>query len=447
VEEDPERGILRFDAIPAGTAQDIKIKLNAEGNLSATTSFPRAGSGPVCLGLDLVPAGKLEVQFVAPEVRFSRLHAERWHPETQRWLLGSGDDLLLGVFEAGQEALRTTDGLQPGWHRLVYREGWEGDAQRWVTLPFYVPAGGAVVRRRLDLRGLHLIEGRIEAAGAEEPGKAIVVPLGDDQLVPLTLERARRHGFPVRPGGSFTLRCAGDPPAAIAVRHPALRAVPEVLPLEGTGPHHALSFRLEAGTIATFRPLLDLPPEFAEHGRLRVLVFDGDPAGVPVSEHEATCKDGVAWFGGFKPGTWTVVVDPPSLLEYERPHGDLWEEKFVRRLPSRVPSVLSGVVLGESATDLGEVRFEPGLELRVRISSESEGPVGPFRVVADVLDPPAYQRATTTRGLREVALGGLRPGRVRVRVNWLRAFMTDPLLEEALTLDGGPPPVLEVKLP
>lgn len=448
IDEDPEKGLLVFDAIPDGNAPAIHLQLSGDGILPAVVTVPSTATEPHRQIIDLGLAPVVEVRFSAPGGKSSGLSLQRWYPPPLDWQPVS-KDLLAGATVPGREYVRIAEPvlpMEPGWYRFVLREK-DSEGPEWPTLPFQIRGAGERVNRRLDLRRTGTIEGRIEAAdaaGAVRIAEARILPLPDRSPAPGGPDRILRDGTAPGPDGTFAIRWLDAPPAALAVRHPILRGAPDMMPIEGPGPHADCRFRLVPGPTATFRPRLDLPPEFAVHGRIRALLFPGDPSGDPVSEHEARWTDGVATFGGFRPGKWTVVLDPPSLLEIER------DGTWVHRLPSRVPAVLPGVTLGEAVSDLGEVAFEEGLEVRIRIDGPVEDPPPTLLAEVEALDAPRYRRAASNRGLRGIPVSGLRPGRVRVRVSWLdprsRRMAEAPLLDEEATLAPGPPATFTVTL-
>jgi hypothetical protein len=289
------------------------------------------------------------------------------------------------VRQTAQGATPRFEGLRAGRYRLYDRLSGVGSAPIDV-----VPVASAVAT--LDLSAAAEVEGVIESPDGIRLVEARLFVDGEPA------PRGRLRG-----NGTFRVRVPGDRDVTLRATHPLLREATAVV----RAGQSAVVLRLAAGARATLT--LDREPPGDEGGR--VLLFDGVAAGTPAFEGDVFVEGRSVTFGGFSPGTWTVLVD----------------------LPPFAPIVLEDHRLTGGANDLGAVAVSDGARIRVKVLTAGGLHPPQIGVAAEHRGAPRYVRRTSShRGETEIVLAGLGAGTfdVACRPLW------------APTTTGAPPRVL-----
>ena len=228
----------------------------------------------------------------------------------------------------------------------------------------------------------------------------------------------RTPGYAVNGELAFDVPVPADRPVTLRAWHPVLSASAGKGPAVSTGEVEGVVLRLVEERVAVLRPA----PEGAGSGWFRVRLFRGEAAGEAAAERTVHLENGVARFGGFEPGRYTLWFDTPGFA----------------------PKVMADVDLGEGRTDLGEVRFEAGTVLTVRLRVPEGTPWPGFDAAATPLGGPEFTRwETANRDSREAVVAGLSAGRYRVRVRvggllgeWTREIEVDGVSPAAVEVEA-----------
>jgi hypothetical protein len=230
----------------------------------------------------------------------------------------------------------------------------------------------------------------------------------------------------VRPDGTFSVRVPGDRPVTLFATHMLLRAAAEGGRVTVTEPRGGVVLRMSSAPQAVFRPdPVPVPSASGYPGPddlLRILIYRGPTTDLPEATVKAKVVDGVARFGGYEPGTWTLFLDA---------HG-------------RAPVLLPFVALGDGATDLGVVAFPEGGSVRVDVLVREGQAPPPLSLLARSKLGPEHWRQTHSFGERAVVLRGL--GKARYQVTVESNARDRKYLEKLVDCDGASETVLTVDL-
>ena len=128
---------------------------------------------------------------------------------------------------------------------------------------------------------------------------------------------------------------------------------------------------------------------------MSALLLTGDAAPKVVLRRELGGSPPHFRFAGYVPGTYTVFIDAPPFA----------------------PRMLRDVKLGEGKTDLGEIAFERGSTVTVRMRTSEGKPAPQVSIQARQNSEPRYVR-TQGAGLDALRVRGLAAGHFTIRVTW-----------------------------
>ena len=419
--EDPAKGEIRFEYPPDPKDLTVEVSLFSHPYLTVPAVLDALPpEGTVEVDLALRSPGALSVPVRPPTDGPCRLCVQRWAPSRGAWEAAEGTEFgFMGSGEArlGPDGTVRAEPLHQGRYRIV------DAATGMASEPVEIRPGEQASAGAMDLSRSGWVQGRVVGPDGADLSRAGVVLLGEG-LVPVSELPQTEWVFgpdrgPQQAAGAFKVRVPGDRPVTLLPTHPLLVPAAEAGTAVVTGPQEGLVLRLEPGTLATMR--LDTEPKlpfWGPHGE-RVLLFRGEPVGEPAEERPAVLEGDRLAFGGFAPGTWTLLVDFPV----DGPEGF-------------APAILPGVALGEGTTDLGTVRLERGSRLRFRVLVKERADVPQVNLSATRVDPPRYTRAVQSYGAREFTLGGLGPGRFRIRGTGIDEVReVDGVNDEEIVLD------------
>ena len=284
------------------------------------------------------------------------------------------------------------EGLAPGRYRILTDSGIASEEVELVR-------GRTPPEVHLDLSQVVAATGRIEAPDATD-FRAVHVVVEGEGLGPQThgglflagggLFSGTGPGLPARSDGTFHVRIPGDRPVRLRPWHPSLVPDPAGGVVDVEGAAEGVVLRLVEGPHALFT--LDPVRKEEYRSRTEVRLFRGEPAGEPVSVHQAEEVGGRFRIGGFPPDVYTLWIDAPGSA----------------------PKFLRGVRFLGGENDLGVIPMEEGASVRVHLTlAEGAAPPNLF-VNAMALDGPRHFRGLNYLGKGEVVLPGLGKGRYRV---------------------------------
>ncbi|HEU4396164.1 MAG TPA: hypothetical protein VFS92_11420, partial [Planctomycetota bacterium] len=195
--------------------------------------------------------------------------------------------------------------------------------------------------------------------------------------------------------GAFMVRLPGDRPVTIRPSHPTLAPAAEGGTAQAVEPRDDLVLRLEAGRTARVRFATAPDPAGMRVAGPRVLLFRGEPAGAPVSEHAGVLQGDTVAFGNYPPGKWTLWIDTGG--------------------GTAAPTVVRDAELGEAGADIGPVATTEGSRVRVKVLVKDGQAVPRIAVFAMREDEPKYNRGMNSNSEAEAVLAGLGPGRFRIQ--------------------------------
>jgi hypothetical protein len=396
-DEDPEHGILRVRARPRDPSVQGRIALSARRTKSAQADFewPPLGTTAV-VPLRLSYEANLVVSVsAAPRAPYT-LRLE-WRNELGSWGSGGVDD------SAGDSAgSHTFHDLEDGTYRVVDR------LTRIASEPVEVKSRAEPARVSLDLSAAIDVSGHVEIPIGYSLEQVRVVRDGIDD----DPERGEGGARVDAADRSFHLRLPGGAPIGIHVRHPEL--VDAGVAGAGarvvvTASRDDIVLRLVEGPRAFVHVVApsDAPPSEPE-GVARL--FRGEPDDWPDHESALAQTEEGQRFAGFEPGRYTVVLDVPPFA----------------------PKVLHSVVLGPEVTTLGNVQFERGSVVTIRVVDRDK-------------DRVTYLAATAYGGLADRELAddggarrfvGLSAGHYVLKFEWDHRGDDRQFAEKALDLDG-----------
>jgi hypothetical protein len=396
--EDPEAAVVRLRVRPRAPAEEGWVIASADGFQSTGASFPWGEPGRTAtatLSLERTAALVALLRFPPGAGFVAQVQA----PKTE----GAGWDAhgyTLPTFTTPGE--HRAEGLRAGRYRVQ-------ELRTGLVTPEVVLGPGATARATLDLSDAYVVAGRVRVPKGWDPRQATVV-LEASGVDPGS-EYGR--GRVVRADGGFSLHVPGDRPVTLRVAHPELAADPKAGVVVVTGARTDVDLALVEGTVAVARLLLPEGASTADLDRGWVLV-SGDAAGRGSSHHVLRrVADGRWRFAGHEPGTRdvTLVLDDVP------------------------PKVLRGVSLPAGRVDLGDVAFERGSTLVVRLATRDGSPPpevgGTLEAVGDV----EYERDLVRDGavLRARGLGA---GTFRARFRWETPDGREREVERDVTADG-----------
>ena len=260
-----------------------------------------------------------------------------------------------------------------------------------------------------------LVRGRVLAPAWARPGDVRVLVEGPS--VDTSIEDPFLHpGYRVAGDLGFEVPVPEGVPVTLRAWHPLLAPAAGKVPAEVSGAAEGLLLRLVEERVASFRPR----PHWAGALGFTARLYRGEAAGEPAAAAPVRGAGGGGRVGGVGPGRVHHGGGPPEFA----------------------PRVVEGVDLGEGATDLGEVQFEAGTVLTVRLRLPQGTPWPGLDVLVRPLTGPGFMRWVPTTGeKREAVVPGLPAGRlsVLVRVGGLLAEF-----KEEVEVDGVSPALLEV---
>ncbi len=412
VERDEQAATLSFVAVRDPRWPRLDILVIAPGFGQATFTLPgEPTAAPFVASVVLRRQGELAVRVLPPSDGRFEVHLESfdvlagaWRTAGRASMRGIEGPTLLLFTEVPQGRLRAVDGPSGVRSEEIELSDLDRPPLAVLDLRDVVEVQGRVEAppdTRMDQVRV-LVEARSRVAGDGPPpppgSLAPVVVTGD---LPLQVDSKGRFRLRTRRGSSTWIRA----------EHHLLLPVADGGRLEVRGGEQEVVLRLVEGRTCTFT--LDPPAVLAPHGgaKARVALFSGDPAGEPLSEHALELDGARARFGGFEPGTYTLWIDAPP----------------------RAPLVRRGVVLGAGETDLGELRTEPGLSVRVTVIPADGQPAPTINVSAYREEAPKLFRTINVQDAsKPVTLSGLPPGRLRLVVSLSRSG--EKVLDEPIDL-------------
>jgi len=420
-EERPEEGtcVVRFPLDPG--SELLGVVVVAQGFLSAQVEVEASRADlavPVVVPLER--AGAIVADVTGSEGTRVELVVEPWKEEEGSW---DREAFALRRLERANtpEGAFRFEPMAPGRYRVVDRS--TGLMSEAVTLP----PGGAEARVALDLAATRRVRGRVEGPpGAdlglarvllEAPGIAPVEPRGGWDRRP-----GVPPGYPVRRAGEFEITVPTDRPVTIRAWHPVLAPAEEGGSVSLGPSDDEVVLRLDRGNEAWFAVPQGAGRRERPYGVRVRLYEDGDLRRPYVAELFAPVEEGVARFGGFEPGRYTVWVDPET---------------------GYAPAVLHDVELDAGSSELA-VPFSPGSAIRVQVLAK-EGNAPPRIVLTGFREEePSYHRHLNSRGEEEVVLEGFGPGLFRVR--YFAMVSGGERHETTVSLDGATDALLVLDL-
>lgn len=408
-------GRFRVTWRPKGRQTSVVVSAMATGFRAESKAVELATHAPQDeVVVDLMPTGTVRIRLKEPADRRHRIVLHRWDSTRDDFRVRAPDVTM--PRQADPDGVVEIGDVTPGRYRAA-------DAFSGVTsAPFDVAASDQPTVVDLDLSATGWVKGRVVVpegtslalvrVGEVDAGQ-VAVP-DQDPLVAF-LGRAGVASSMFNPmEGTFWVRVAGTRPVTLRPYHPTLAPHPTEGRRTVTGPAEGLELRLVAGPTARLR--LATPAHVASHpgqpSLLTVRLYPGPVegpgrvlSGLLDAEHRHV------EFGGYPPGSFTVWLDVPGVA----------------------PIIRSGVTLGPSDADLGEVAVAPGASLELRVTVKDGQSPPRYAVRATRLDEPAYTRSTDAAGAR-IVLGGLGAGRFHIT-----AFGYDgaaPPLNELIEFDG-----------
>jgi hypothetical protein len=391
IEEDAARGTVRFAVRPHDPAEPMSVTMSAPDSSSLTATIPLRSPGEeIRLPMALAGATTLLVELIAPQDSYCMLSHQRWDEKTGTWIsLGQ----LIGL--NGREEIHA---LPKGRYRIL-------DVPSGVTTEDIEVSGGAgVLETRLDLSQVGWVRGQVLLPESADPRQTRIRCSGEGIAF---VDKPTRHD------GGFAVRVPGGRPVKLSAWHPLSRPHPERAAVTLTGPRDDILLELLGRSRARFRTRSQLSSYHLLYEKHRVLLYRGEPGGVPLAEHALVPEDGALVFGGFEPGTYTLWID----------------------VPTHTPLILRDVTLGEGETDLGTLTLDPGIAVRVGIPTEPGATAPRITISAESRQDPVYHRHTNSYGETEAVLQGLGPGRFKVRIGLIKGDPQETVHE--ITVDGN----------
>jgi len=409
-EEEPEEGLLSVRVWIQKDTSEVTLYLLGAGFLPANETVPverLASDEPI--RIDLERAGAIVADVAGREGRRVELAVEEWKKSDDTW--APSGYFRLNYPNDVDERFRF-EPLAAGRYRVVDRQSGLASDGAWLD-----PATSPEARVFLDLRATRTLKGRVEAPPGTDFTLVRVVVEGEEiesreddwGFVPGMAE-----GHRVRNGGVFSIDIPTDRPVTLVPWHPYLVPAAEggaAVVSDAGGDEIVL--RLAAGNEVSFPVPKGAGRDWQQTG-IRIALFRGAASGTPAAEFFAPIEDGIARFGGFEPGTWTLWIDPRS--EY-------------------APVTLEGIELHAGAQELSSIEFRKGSSIRVRVLVP-EGTNAPRILLGGRPegDGPLYQRYLNSNGESEVVLPGFGPGTFRV---WYRSMNeAGEMHDEIVALDG-----------
>jgi hypothetical protein len=428
IAEDPANATISFQYRSTWRWQPLEIAIWGHGIDGYRRTISSAPGSHLVLDVALRSGITLNVpQSKGREATATSL--ESWNAESKRW--GAWGTRVIPTEPRGERPVEICS-VAPGIYRLT-----DGDDS---SVTFEIPAQPPLQTLVLDVRVPRLrVRGRVTGPPGLDIGRTLVVPLAPDGSVDLSAERARRDGVAVGPDGSFDFARLASKRIRIVPWHPAASpTVPEGVLIDGAADPVELVLG-PAIRSARFTADLELPAEFRARAAIRVVQLDARDH--PIAELEAVGVGDAFQFANAKPGKGRLLIDPPSEFVVSREN----HAPLVRPLPSRVPSIVEGITLGETVVDLGALAFSRGSTLNLAFSESWPRPLPDFEVALEALDAPIYSRVLTLRSGTEPRLEGLRKGKFRLTVQCREQYAFR--FVRAIEADGEHPVTVAVESP
>ena len=419
-EEDPARGILRIRARPWTLSGAGSLQARGIGIESSNVEFTWAKDGPTVVSVDLHRSGTLVAHVARRAGLEFDVKLERKDTEYRRGWVG---DYSPSAGDPRGPRLRYTD-LSPGEYRL---RDW---ATGLVSETVVVRAGGNPIDISLDLSTAYEVSGRVVApegyeagwARVETEGQSIDVSGIDDS------EQEPAVGRHVEgEDGTFRLLVPGGRPIVLKVTHPELVPDREEGAVTVNGPRDDVVLKLSEGPRATFRavPPPGMPLKLESHfldgtlGTALLLTPGAAPKAVLRRGFRGEPPD--FRFSGYVPGSYDLFLDAPPFA----------------------PKTLRDVKLGAGKTELGEIAFERGSTVTVRLRSSEGKPAPSASITAWQNAAPAYFR-NQGRGPDAFRVRGLAAGHFTIQVTWTDAAGQSRDANAEIDVDGRSDLVLDV---
>lgn len=421
LEEDAERGEVRFRWLPLPSGEASPVTIRAPGLPTAAATPVRGADGVWRATVELQATTTLRVRLGVPQGLRYYLNLERWRDELGRYVVPEDQAARQTRWNAVKD-VHTFRGFPPGRYRL--REHNSGITSE----PFELVAGGEDLDMTFSLSAAVVVRGRVVVPEGENPAYA-TVRLADRVGGGVS----RSNPVRVNQDGTYEFRAPAGERHRLVVKHPLL--VPKDAPPEFVvggavpvihlvaGPQ--LTFRIQGSDRTTPEPGAGMSAPQQPQVRVRMArPGEWKPEGYG---RMTIAKNGVFRVGVPEPGTWDVRIEQHRL----------------------VPHVVRGVEVGQGPVDLGTVSLSEGATLTVRLfKGEQPFPKHPL-VRATLVSEMPYSTSSYNVEAGDppfIKLSGLGRGRFRVVVSQLYVEDGD-LSEHEVVSDGENDTTLDVRLP
>jgi hypothetical protein len=432
-DEDPEEGIVRFPIRPAANQAKMDLRVSGRGCPPVAVSLPLPEDDSVLEGsAALVSGATVKIRVLPPSDGIHAAVLEAWKEASSTW---ESRNPRSDFDESGRKSPEITfDTLTPGRYRArdtytgVVSESVEAVTGKSVEITLDLSRAGPVTIR---------VEGPAEGEASRDPladrfamraatvsieGAGLSRPKGSVRQ--MMMGAPSGGGIGVRINSEDTARVPGDRPVTFRVTHPLFSPAPDGGTATVTAPGSTVVLKLVKGPEAAFRAMGVEARPGSLGAYLRVFLFTGEARGEPAKTCIVGWTDGVARFGGYTPGRYTLWCD----------------------LATAAPLVLENVELGEGRTDLGELKFPDGATVRLKVLTREGQQPPSIDALAKTIDPPDYGRTgRSSRGTDDVLIRGLGPGRFKVEVRTAGLDSTPVNYDVVSTGSGEIPLTLDLR--
>ncbi|MAG57105.1 MAG: hypothetical protein CMJ83_12500 [Planctomycetes bacterium] len=381
LDEDPEKGELVLTILPHMPRTALRIQVTAGAWGRQFVDVPAEVTGEFVETLRFAAPARLAVEVRPPDDGVFDVRIQKWDEDDRTWRSASRWPRAVPGSDGGSIVFEPLDA---GRYRMF-------DRLSAALGPTVTIAKGNEASTTFDLRGTRWLKVRVETPRLIDLAKVRVATTVSDD--PRTDDRPDSwRGGSVNPDGSFRVRVPGGVSVTVSAWHPVLTPAADSRDVvTSTGP---VVLRLVAGARASIglaspiRPELKIPVR-----KVQALLYRGKPGRIPVHRLTAALENERWTFGGFAPGTWTVVI-----------LADEW-----------APLVFERRALGEDVTHLGDHKLTYGQTLQV--TQPAKGPRHDAMITISAIDGfPIVRRFRIVRSQTMMGVLGLHPGRYRVEV-------------------------------